>query len=64
MKRTGTESDDFQGPIQVMPGYMDFGYKGYSWRVIVRADPELHMLQKLQKPSPEALSLLRVSEPV
>jgi U3 small nucleolar RNA-associated protein 22 len=60
MKRTGTESDDFGGPIHVTASYMEFGFKGYSWRVLVRADPELHMLRKLQKPSVEALSILRV----
>jgi U3 small nucleolar RNA-associated protein 22 len=56
MKSTG-----FEGPIQVTPNHMDIGYMGYSWRVVVRADPELHMLRKLKNPTPEATSLLRVS---
>jgi U3 small nucleolar RNA-associated protein 22 len=51
---------DFDGPIHVTPSYMDVGYKGYLWRITVRADPELNMLRKLQQPSPEAVSLLRV----
>lgn len=51
----------FEGPIQVTPSYMDIGYMGYSWRIVVRADPELQMLRKLQNPSPEAVSLLQVS---
>jgi U3 small nucleolar RNA-associated protein 22 len=54
-------SSGFEGPIQVTPNYMDIGYKGYAWRIIVRADPELNMLRKLQQPSAEAVTLLRVS---
>jgi U3 small nucleolar RNA-associated protein 22 len=51
---------DFDGRILVTPNYMDLGYKGYAWRIIVRADPELNMLRKLQQPSPQAVSLLQV----
>ena len=54
-------SSGFEGPIHVTPSYLDIGYKGYAWRIIVRADPELNMLRKLQQPSLEAVSLLRVS---
>ena len=61
MKMQCRDADGFEGPIQVTSSYMDIGYKGYSWRILVRADPELHMLRKLQKPTPEAASLLRVS---
>ena len=52
----------FDGPINVTPQYMDLGYKGYSWRIVVRADPELYLLRGLHKPSREATTLLNVSE--
>lgn len=58
---TMKHSSGFDGPIVVTPSYMDLGYKGYAWRIIVRADPELNMLRKLHRPSPEAVSLLKVS---
>ena len=58
MKRNG--NDGFGGPVYVGPGYLDVGFKGYSWRIVVRADPELYLLRALHKPSPEALGLLRI----
>ena len=56
--RRGNEG--FEGPIHVTPQYMDVGYKGYSWRIVVRADPELHLLRGLFRPSPEATALLQL----
>jgi len=49
--------DEFDGPIDVTPTYLDVGYRGYSWRVIVRADQELRMLKNLSNPTDEAKSL-------
>lgn len=46
--------DEFDGPIDVTPTYLDLGYRGYSWRVIVRADQELRMLKNLRSPTTEA----------
>lgn len=48
------------GLVWVCPTYADIGYKGYCFRVIVRADPEIRMLQRLVKPTPAAAQLLRV----
>jgi U3 small nucleolar RNA-associated protein 22 len=47
----------FDGPISVTPSYLDLGYRGYCWRIIVRADQEIKMLYSLRNPSPEAISL-------
>jgi U3 small nucleolar RNA-associated protein 22 len=58
MKRRG--NDGFGGPVYVGPGFLDVGYKGYSWRIVVRADPELYLLRALHKPGPEALGLLQI----
>lgn len=49
---------DFDGLITVCPTYADIGYKGYCFRIFVRADPEIQMLQRLVTPSPAALQLL------
>lgn len=49
----------FQQPSLVTSTYLDLRFRGYLFRVIVRADPELHLLRTLQKPSIEAASLLR-----
>eukprot|EP00986_Skeletonema_menzelii_P005322 scaffold1915_cov143-Skeletonema_menzelii.AAC.8 len=49
--------DEFDGPIDVTPTYLDIGYRGYSWRIIVRADQELRMLKSLSNPTHEAKSL-------
>jgi U3 small nucleolar RNA-associated protein 22 len=49
----------FDGPIVVTPTYADVGYKGYCFRIYVRADPEIRMLQGLVKPSPVATALLK-----
>jgi U3 small nucleolar RNA-associated protein 22 len=49
----------FDGPIVVTPTYADLGYKGYCFRVLVRADPEIRMLQGLVKPSAVASNLLK-----
>jgi U3 small nucleolar RNA-associated protein 22 len=49
----------FDGPIVVTPSYTDLGYKGYCFRILVRADPEIRMLQGLVKPSRVATALLK-----
>lgn len=49
----------FDGVINVSPSYLDCGYLGYCFRIIVRADPEIHMLQRLVTPSPAAKQLLK-----
>lgn len=61
MKRNGaSECNAFDGPIHVTPGYMDVGYMGYSWRIMIRADQELKLLNSLRKPTTEALELRKV----
>mmetsp|Transcript_2252 Transcript_2252/g.3339 ORF Transcript_2252/g.3339 Transcript_2252/m.3339 type:complete len:1276 (+) Transcript_2252:234-4061(+) len=59
MKGKG-ENADFDGPIIVTPSFLTLGYRGYSWKIVVRADPELHFLRSLQKPNEGALHLLQV----
>ncbi|KAL7543753.1 hypothetical protein ACHAXR_013445 [Thalassiosira sp. AJA248-18] len=49
--------DSFGGPMDVTPNYLDIGYRGYSWRIIVRADQELRMLRSLRNPTQEAQAL-------
>mmetsp|Transcript_1191 Transcript_1191/g.2196 ORF Transcript_1191/g.2196 Transcript_1191/m.2196 type:complete len:1553 (-) Transcript_1191:57-4715(-) len=49
--------DGFDGPMDVTPNYLDIGYRGYSWRIIVRADQELRMLRSLGNPTVEAKTL-------
>ncbi len=55
----GLNSRDFDGPIQVTTNYLDIGYRGYCFRIFIRADPEIKLLKGLVKPSPVALSLLK-----
>jgi U3 small nucleolar RNA-associated protein 22 len=58
-----TDGDDlayFDGPMDVTPKYLDIGYRGYSWRIIVRADQELRMLRGLKNPTAEAKALRSV----
>lgn len=58
MKSTGDYSCAlFDGPMYVMPTYLDLGYNGYNFRIIVRADEELKMLQSLRNPSQEAIAM-------
>mmetsp|Transcript_20092 Transcript_20092/g.43309 ORF Transcript_20092/g.43309 Transcript_20092/m.43309 type:complete len:1469 (+) Transcript_20092:333-4739(+) len=58
MKRNGSsECWAFNGPIHVTPTYIDLGYRGYSWRIMIRADQEIKLLSSLRKPSAEALEL-------
>jgi U3 small nucleolar RNA-associated protein 22 len=49
----------FDGPIVVTSHYAELGYKGYCFRIMVRADPELRMLQGLNHPTREAAVLLQ-----
>jgi U3 small nucleolar RNA-associated protein 22 len=49
----------FDGPVLVTPSYLDLGHKGYCFRIVIRADPEIRMLKGLSNPSPQATSLLR-----
>ena len=61
MKSGGNSAcSQFDGPINVMPTYLDLGYKGYTFRIIVRADEEMKMLNSLRNPSEEALVLKQV----
>ena len=62
MKEQKGKSDcyDFGGPINVTPSYVELGFRGYSWRIIVHADQELKMLSELRNPSQEAINLGRV----
>ena len=53
------DSEGFEGRIVVTPTYAEVGYKGYCFRILVRADPEIRMLQGLQNPSPSASAMLR-----
>jgi U3 small nucleolar RNA-associated protein 22 len=53
------KNGNFDGPVVVTPSYLDLGYKGYCFRIIVRADPEIRLLKGLSNPSPQAVSLLR-----
>jgi len=57
----GGELDAFDGPMDVTPNYLDVSYLGFSWRIIVRADQELRMLQGLRNPNDEAKTLQLVS---
>jgi U3 small nucleolar RNA-associated protein 22 len=49
----------FEGPVLVTPTYLDLGYQGYCFRILVRADPEIKMLQGLVRPSSSASILLK-----
>jgi len=61
--REGGESG-FDGPMDVTTNYLDLGYCGYSFRIIVRADQELRMLRSLRNPTLEAKALQLVSNRV
>ena len=61
--REGGESG-FDGPMDVTTNYLDLGYRGYSFRIIVRADQELRMLRSLRNPTLEAKALQLVSNRV
>jgi U3 small nucleolar RNA-associated protein 22 len=61
----GTVDDDlasFDGPMDVTPKHLDIGYRGYSWRIVVRADQELRMLRGLRNPTEEAKALRLVRD--
>jgi len=59
MKQKGGGGVDFSGPINVTSSYMDLGYKGYSWRILVRADQELKTLASLRNPSKQDVALYK-----
>jgi len=62
-KMKGNVKEDmsfFNGPINVTPSHLDLGYRGYPWRIIIRADQELEMLSSLRDPSVEAITLREV----
>jgi U3 small nucleolar RNA-associated protein 22 len=49
----------FVVPALVTPNYLDIGYCGYCFRILIRADPEIKILEGLVQPSPEAVTLLK-----
>ena len=55
----GLNNRDFDGPIQVTTNHLDLGYRGYCFRIIIRADAEIKLLKGLVRPSPTAFSLLK-----
>ena len=59
-RSTSDDMDVFDGLIDNTPGYLTIGYRGYSWRIIVRADQELRMLKGLKNPNEEAKRLKQV----
>ena len=63
MKNSGVSSCAlFDGSIDVMPTYLDLGYNGYDFRIIVRAaDEELKMLYNIRNPSQEAVTMRQLS---
>lgn len=48
----------FDGPITVSPTHLDLCYMGYCFRILVRADPEIRLLERLERPSAMATNLL------
>ncbi|CAJ1946539.1 unnamed protein product [Cylindrotheca closterium] len=50
--------EGFAGSVLVNSSYAEVGYMGYCFRIMVRADPEIRMLQGLSQPSAEAMKLL------
>mmetsp|Transcript_43224 Transcript_43224/g.104671 ORF Transcript_43224/g.104671 Transcript_43224/m.104671 type:complete len:1010 (+) Transcript_43224:1470-4499(+) len=50
---------NFDGPVLVTPSYLDVGYRGYCFRILIRAEPEIKILESLVQPSPEATALLK-----
>ena len=60
MKRNGaSECASFDGPMNSTPTYLDLGFRGYSWRIMIGADQELKVLNSLRKPTTEAAALRR-----
>lgn len=58
MKNSGdSEVASFDGPMNVSPTHIDVGYSGYVWRIIIRADQEMKMLDQLRNPSADAVEL-------
>jgi len=45
--------------IIVTPNYVDLGFRGYMFRIKIRADPEIRLLRGIFRPSTEAEALLR-----
>ncbi|KAL7548328.1 hypothetical protein ACHAWF_011614 [Thalassiosira exigua] len=64
-RRSGDEDlDAFEGRMDVALNRLDLGYRGYSWRIVVRADQELRMLRSLRNPTEEAKALRSFSSPL
>ena len=59
LRRSG-RAQGFYGSTAVASDHADFCFKGYVFRVHVRADPELKLLSDLNQPSEEARKLLQV----
>ena len=55
----GLDNKDFDGPLQVTPNYLDLGYRGYCFRIVIRPDPEMKILKGLVRPNFVASSLLQ-----
>ena len=45
------------GPAAAYPAHLDLGHRGYLWRITVRADQELRIIDSLAAPSAEAGAL-------
>jgi len=61
MKENGkVDMSLFNGPTNVTPSHLDLGYQGYPWRIVIRADQELDMLNALRNPSADAIALREV----
>jgi U3 small nucleolar RNA-associated protein 22 len=60
-RSTSEDIDAFDGPMDVTPNHLILGYRGYSFKIIVRADQELRMLKGLKNPTDEAKELRLVS---
>ena len=58
MQRNG-EAGSFEGPIVVTPDHADICFSGYVFRIFVRADPEIKLLNGLRKPTAEAVAMLQ-----
>mmetsp|Transcript_14570 Transcript_14570/g.35207 ORF Transcript_14570/g.35207 Transcript_14570/m.35207 type:complete len:1208 (+) Transcript_14570:97-3720(+) len=50
--------EGFAGSVFVNSSYAEVGYMGFCFRIMVRADPEIRMLQGLAQPSVQAMKLL------
>ena len=63
MKDNGeAECRQFGGSINVYPSYIDLGFQGYSWRIMIRAEQELKVLSSLREPTREASVLSQVND--